>query len=501
MKERIFSVALAGVMCAGGAASQTVDEANTGDFGATINDFYVLPVNTTTVNGSNSSAADGDLLRFTVGSGANVTLALDFLSGDANLLLFNAAGNPIFGDDDGGSGLDSEISLFLDPGDYLVGIGRNNFAGFDASGNKIIDNDHDDCSSNSGCNETGILFEVADEFGNTGGSPNAYVLTINGIPVIVGGPNSAEELAQLAGAAGVVGRIVAVNGRELSRIRGRDSLATRDEVLSFQRVADPETGSFTVSQSTMEHASMAGNLYTWVDLTGFHADDEDADRSFSGRGIQVGADWALSPDMVVGVSFGVQDLDSSVGAFSQDGVLRFIQPYLAYRSGLWSGEASLIYGHGDYDQTSTVGDGEGETRLTALNFTGGYDMTLDQGVTLTPTVGFSHGIEKVEGVSGTLAGSGSETVRFTEASLGAVVSHGIAGGEIFAGMYADWLDTSSDTTLVSDLLVDDGWTSRVELGVSTEIDGGMQFDASVEFSGLGGDLRQTSGALRFAFRF
>ena len=66
------------------------------------------------------------------------------------------------------------------------------------------------------------------------------------------------------------------------------------------------------------------------------------------------------PDMVVGLSLGVEDLDSTVGTVDQDGVLRFLQPYLAYRAGAWTGEATLLYGHGDYTQTSGGGAGTGE---------------------------------------------------------------------------------------------------------------------------------------------
>jgi hypothetical protein len=321
------------------------------------------------------------------------------------------------------------------------------------------------------------------------------------IYLVILGPTTDEEIARLAAAASVTGRVVVLDAREISRMRGRDSLATRDELVSFTRAADPESGSFTVSQSTMAHQGMAGNIYAWIDITGFRAEDDDAGREYSGRGIQMGADMALSPDMVVGLSFGVQDLDASVGAFSQDGVLRFLQPYMAYRSGAWSGEASLIYGHGDYTQTSGGGTGEGETRLAAVTFTGGYDMALQNGMTLTPTLAFARGIEEVEGMSGSLAGAGKESVRFTQASLGAEMSQSISGGEVFAGLYADWLDTSSDTALVSDLLVDDGWTGRIALGVSMELGNGLELDTSVELSGIGGDLRQTSGALRFAFRF
>lgn len=343
--------------------------------------------------------------------------------------------------------------------------------------------------------------------GGDGSSYSAYVSdhgtfidATNYAFLIFLGPTSAEEIARFAAAASTNGRIIVLNARELARMRGQDSLATRDAMRSLTRVTDAETGEMSVTQSTRAQVGMMGNVYTWVDITGFHADDDDAGRSYTGRGLQIGADIALSPDMVAGLSFGVQDLDSSVGAFNQDGTLRFIQPYLAYRSGAWSGEASLIYGHGDYDQTSAGGDGSGSTRLAALTFTGGYDMAMD-GFVLTPTFGFAHGREKIEGETGTLANAGSETVRFTQASLGAEIRTDVSGGEFFAGLHADWLNTSSDTALVSDLLVDDGWTGRIELGVSTAMGNGVELATSLELSGLGGDLTQTSGALRFAFRF
>ncbi|SRR6056297_67123 len=315
------------------------------------------------------------------------------------------------------------------------------------------------------------------------------------------GFGAADELATLAAASNAVGRLVIVNSAGVTRSRGQDSLTTRDEVLSFTRVADPETGSFTVTQSTMDSAQMMGGLYTWVDLTGFRAEDDGTNRSYTGRGLQIGADMAVMPDMVVGLSLGVQDLDATVGAVGQDGVLRYLQPYMAYAAGAWSGEASLIYGWGDFTQTSGGGTGEGDTRLAALTFNGGYDIALDQGVTVTPMLGLVHGVERVEGVSGTLAGAGTETVRFTQASLGGEVSQSTASGEIFAGLHAEWLNTDADTALVSDLLVDDGWTGRLELGLSTEVGNGISLDTSVALSGLGGDLRSTSGALRFAFRF
>jgi hypothetical protein len=320
-----------------------------------------------------------------------------------------------------------------------------------------------------------------------------------GIMIIPTGPTSDEEIARLTAAAAQAGRMVVLDARTISRMRGRESLATRDAMMPFANVTN--AGAVTVTQSTMGHNAMMGNVFAWVEFTGFRAEDDSNDRDYSGRGIQIGADMAVSPDMVVGLSFGAQDLDSSVGAFDQDGILRFVQPYLAYRSGAWSAEASFLYGHGDFDQTSSAGTGEAETRLHAATFTGGYDLALDAGLTVTPMIGLVHGLEKVEGVSGTLEDTDAVFVRFTEASLGAELSQSISGGEVFVGLHADWLDTSSDTALVSDLLIDDGWTGRVAVGVAAEIGHGLDLDTSIEVSGLGGDLRQTSGSIRFAFRF
>lgn len=67
--------------------------------------------------------------------------------------------------------------------------------------------------------------------------------------------------------------------------RGQDSLTTRDAQVSFARM----TEEMSVTQS-------------WVDFSGFQAEDDGADRSYTARGLQVGAHIAATPDMVVGLS-------------------------------------------------------------------------------------------------------------------------------------------------------------------------------------------------------
>jgi hypothetical protein len=315
------------------------------------------------------------------------------------------------------------------------------------------------------------------------------------------GPSVAEEFASFAAGLNAISRHVVRHATRVAGVRGQDSIATRNAYSSFARVTDPETGETSVTLSTQDRPQMLGEIYAWVELTGFQVEDNATARDYRGVGLQFGADVPVLPDMVAGLSLGVQDLDALEGGVSQDGVLRFVQPYMAYVAGQWSGEASLIYGWGDFTQTSIGGTGEGETRLWAVSFDGGYDIAMPRGYTLTPMLGLSHGVERVEGISGTLAGAGVDRVRFTQASLGAQVSQATGTGEVYAGLHADWLNTDADSVLVSNLLVDDGWTGRLELGASTEVGLGKTLNASVEVSGLGGDLRGTAGALKFAFRF
>ncbi|MEM9710542.1 MAG: DVUA0089 family protein [Pseudomonadota bacterium] len=153
-----------------GATTFLEPSTDTGNTVTPIEEAIVLPVGTTEVIGTiGPDDNDTDLYRFTVVEDALVELLLDMDPNqppfaDANLLLFNGIGNPIEGDDDGAvDTLDSLISIFLSAGEYLVAVGDNNMAGYDASRTEIIDNDQGLCALNSNCNENGILSFVAAE--------------------------------------------------------------------------------------------------------------------------------------------------------------------------------------------------------------------------------------------------------------------------------------------------------------------------------------------------
>ena len=310
-----------------------------------------------------------------------------------------------------------------------------------------------------------------------------------------------SDLAQMMASANGASLLFLNSAHGVSGQQGQSSLATRNQHLSFSRATGNPAEGLVATASSQNRPGFMGNLYTWIEVTGFRADDDSLNRDYSGRGLQIGADLAVSGDMVVGLSVGVQDIDVSGGAYTHDGTLRFMQPYLAYTAGAWSGEASLMLGWGEFSQNVSGITGTGDTELRALSFTGRYDVALSDTMTITPTLGLTRGEEETTGTGGSLAGTGSVSVQFTEVSLGARLTRVTGSGAFFAGLHADWLDTSSDTQLVADVLSDDGWTGRIEFGGSVAMNNGFELDTSISVAGLGGDMRSTTASLNVGIRF
>lgn len=76
-----------------------------------------------------------------------------------------------------------------------------------------------------------------------------------------------------------------------------------------------------------------------------------------------------------------------------------------------------------------------------------------------------------------------------------------ADGALFAGLHADYLTQDAGQALAADLLSEQGWTARVEVGGEMALSNGMDLSTGVELSGLGGDMRTVSGGVRVALRF
>ncbi len=327
-----------------------------------------------------------------------------------------------------------------------------------------------------------------------------FAFDFGGATLLAAGPNTAEELSALLAASGGAARLVVLDAQGVARDMGTVSLAARDGQLSVAQVAAPGDGDLVLS-SKSETPGLVGNVYSWVQITGFDSNADTGPSGINGAGFQIGADVAVGTDMVAGLSLGYSDINATDGATSQDGSLTFLQPYFSYRSGQWHGNASLIYGRGKFDQTSAGGDGTGKTELFAATFEGGYDVALRDGFTVTPMIGLIHGRENVRGTGGTLAGAGTARVDFSQASLGARLTYQQAGGTMFAGLHADYLDQDAGAVLTDQFLSENGWTGRIELGGSTDLGRGFGLSTSVDISGLGGSAETIAGGLRVSLSF
>lgn len=149
----------------------------TSDAGQSLVDALLLPGGTTGVAGQIDN--DVDLFGFSLASDTDVTLSAVSGAFDMNLLVFNASGQGLAGNDDlnrnGGCGigarvLDSCLMLSLVAGDYFFAVGVNNVEAFDVANNFVVGND------------SGILgtpsVNVLDNFANGQGG-GAYRVSID----------------------------------------------------------------------------------------------------------------------------------------------------------------------------------------------------------------------------------------------------------------------------------------------------------------------------------
>ncbi|NBE06877.1 autotransporter outer membrane beta-barrel domain-containing protein [Paragemmobacter ruber] len=310
------------------------------------------------------------------------------------------------------------------------------------------------------------------------------------------GVPATDDLAEFLSASGGAARLIVVDAAGVARKVGTVSLSTRDAA-SLQQIRSG-------SQITASSKGMTGfpdGLYTWAELTAFRLDERDPGNAVvTGSGLAIGADVAIGPDMVAGLSLGYSDINATDTGTAQDGAYTYLQPYMAYRAGNWNGNASIIFGWGDYTQTTAGGTGSSDVELTALAFEGGYDLTYSDNMVITPTIGLVYGRETSDGTSGTLAGT-TGVSEFTQASFGAVLTTTAPSGTYSFGAHLDWLDQDGSLALASQFIAEDGVTGRLELGAETSIGSGMSLASSVEVGGIGGNVNSLHGGVKFSLRF
>jgi hypothetical protein len=128
----------------------------------------------------------------------------------------------------------------------------------------------------------------------------------------------------------------------------------------------------------MDSAQMMGGIYAWVDLTGFRAEDDDANRAYSGRGLQIGADMAGHAGHGGGpVALASRTSNATVGAVGpgRRPSLPAALHGLSLRGVVGRGERCFMAG-AITPRPPAGAPATGETRLAAITFNGGYDMAL-----------------------------------------------------------------------------------------------------------------------------
>jgi hypothetical protein len=276
---------------------------------------------------------------------------------------------------------------------------------------------------------------------------------------------------------------------------------TRDAIRTPGRDPDrqPEEGAV---QSSRGAPGLVGNLFTWAEIGGFRAENSTRGTDLTGASLQFGADLEVAPRLLVGMSFGLNRISASGAGFSQTGQLRFLQPYVAYRSGHLGLEGSAFLGWGDLTQESIGGSGTADTAFFAVNATARYEYQGWGDTLVVPVLSLTHGAQDITGTGGTLAGAARETVSFTEVSLGTDIAFtGAAWGEARLGLHADWLSEDAVSPTSDALLGGEGWSGRVSLGLTGVQETGAGFDAALEIGGIGADHSTLSGGLRVNFRF
>ncbi|MFU1477260.1 autotransporter outer membrane beta-barrel domain-containing protein [Roseovarius sp. C7] len=310
------------------------------------------------------------------------------------------------------------------------------------------------------------------------------------------GPTQQELLDEMQSAGITLGRLALRQSAGNTSQGARGSFVARDlqSPLSFGDVEDGEAPVIST-----KNGQLMGNVYAWVNFNGFIARGSAND--YSGTGVQLGADISVSPNMVLGLSLGHDELNANTAITSTSGDFTYVQPYLGYRSGAWSGELALLYGQADYKQTSLGGVGRADSDVWAISIAAQRDIALSDMLTFTPMASARYGEEKITGKSGTLAGTGSTTVDYSELSLGARWTRSVQDTLVYTGLHLDYVTSDAPSALAGGGYDPDGVSGRVELGGAFPITVNGDLMIGAEMGGIGSELTNYSGQMRFVFSF
>lgn len=332
---------------------------------------------------------------------------------------------------------------------------------------------------------------IRDQFGGDIGTLNLWQLLIT---------SSAKALLdELEATAGTFARLSTRQSFGNTRQGAQNSFATRDLQSPLGFGGNVE-GAPVVSS---KNGQLMGNLYVWGEFSGVRADHKggNSQREFFSTGLQVGADVALDDNFVAGLSAGYNDLEERSTNIETEGDFFYVQPYLGYRRGAWSAEASLMYGEAEYDQTSVGGKGTADSDVWAIGLSVARDLEMSNSITLTPMASARYGEEDITGKSGTLAGAGSTTVDFSEYSVGARWTRTTKNGVNYIGLHADYVDSSAPQALAGGGFDPEGLSGRVEFGGGVRVTPNSNLSMGFQIGGIGSDLPDLAGQVRYGMNF
>lgn len=314
--------------------------------------------------------------------------------------------------------------------------------------------------------------------GNDFGVYNLYLTDA----VLGWGPLVSEQLDEVKAA-------LSLSGRQVLRL----STGLVDEAVTDSFATRAQSNVPLVSRGAVPRDT--GLAYVWVE--GQYSYGSGNDRSSRAPLAQVGVDYAIRDDLILGVALGHADLSVDAPGLSLEGSETFVQPYLGWSSGPWDASASLSFGTIKYDEiTSTSGVASAEGELIALHGRVSRRYDLGDGLSLAPFAAVSAARIKLDTTSGTLAGTGlDDSVEFQELRLGGVLTETIGQGTLSVGLSADYFDSDAPVALFSGNLDETGWSGTFEMDYARRLSGGLDLNAGISASGLGSDMTVLKASL------
>lgn len=173
---------------------------------------------------------------------------------------------------------------------------------------------------------------------------------------------------------------------------------------------------------------LAGNWHLWAEIGGYRTEREATGSSTSIGHTQIGLDFALDDEIVLGLAGGAGVITSD-GVGALEGQTFWIQPYAGFDFGFLRGVVAVSVAFNDYDDfTLPAGTGDASGETVAGHVFLAHDIDAGYGLAISPYLTASFGRERIDEFGGGLAGTGDVSVRYFDGALGAELRQDFAEG-------------------------------------------------------------------------